>query len=623
MRKMTNWRRMGTALVLGGLAFSAQAQEEVRDLGTVVVTGNKFETPIEKSGKVIYKITAEQIKSGQTVADILNTLPGINVDGAFGAPGTNLDYSIRGGRNRHTLILVDGMPISDPSSIANDYDLRLLNANNIESIEVLKGGASTLYGSGAATGVINITMKKPDNEKPQVTLSQTIGSFQTGNTYGDVQGRSGQLSYLVSGSLALSEGFSAAQDNDPNVEFGDDGFRQYTGGTKLSYEFSDYFTLGASLAYENVRSDYDNGAFLDADNEFSIRQIRYGINPRLTYNGGSLELKLNYNRIRREFISAFPSTAKGKSIQGDLTNQFNIGDRIKAIGGVQFQDFKFESGTEEPGASNFDPYFNIAADITNSLSITTGLRLNNNSEYGSNLVYNINPSYLIDMGNENKLKLFGSISTAFVAPSLFQLFADFFGNTDLEAEETESLEFGLSLYLSEKLTLNAQYFDRTETNAIDFVSQFDDDNNFIGGSYENIAGDREIDGIEIDLSWEPTEDLRITGHFADYNFGDPTQFFRLPDQKYGLGVQYSVKQGTTFGLIHNHFSERQAAIFSDPFLVNLDSYDLIDFNFSHELFDGNLILNGAINNILDEDFIGVYGFATRPVNFSIGFTAIF
>ena len=238
-------------------------------------------------------------------------------------------------------------------------------------------------------------------------------------------------------------------------------------------------------------------------------------------------------------------------------------------------------------------------------------------------MYNLNPSYLFDLGNENKLKLFGSVSTAFVAPSLFQLFADFFGNADLEAEETESLEFGLSLYLNDKLTLNAQYFDRTESNAIDFVSQFDTGGNFIGGNYANVAGDREIDGFELDLIWNPTNALTVTGHFASYSFADPSQFYRIPDQKFGLGVQYSFDQGTTLGLTHNHFGERQAAIFTDPFLVTLDGYDLVDFNINHELFDGDLVLSGAINNIFDEDFVGVYGFTSRPVNFTLGLTARF
>ena len=76
-------------------------------------------------------------------------------------------------------------------------------------------------------------------------------------------------------------------------------------------------------------------------------------------------------------------------------------------------------------------------------------------------------------------------------------------------------------------------------------------------------------------------------------------------------------------MIYNFFGERQAVIFSDPFLVNLEGYNIVDFTISHELFDSDVILNGAIYNLFDEDFIGVYGFNTRPSNFMLGVTAKF
>lgn len=620
------WNRalaLGALLATAGHASFAQ-QEESKDLGEVVVTASRFETPIEKSGKVIYQITAADIEKmpGRNVADLLNTLPGINIDGAYGTPGTNLDYNIRGGRNKHTLILIDGLPINDASSIANDYDLRLLNANEIESIEVLKGGASTLYGTNAAAGVISIKLKKATSEDPKVTLTQDVGSFQTSNTNADVQGKVGKLSYLAGGSFSISEGISAAEDNDPTIEFDKDGFYRYTGRTKLGYDFSEAFSLQGLLSYEKLKSDYDDGAFADADNEFDIRQVTFGLSPQWKYRGGKLSLKTNFNRIRREFISAYPSTAKGKSFQADLSNDYALNDKVKTIVGVQYQSYKFQNGDEEPNQSNVDPYVNVMADIIGGLTLNAGVRLNINSEYGSNFVYMVNPSYLIPISEEAKLKLFGSYSTAFIAPSLYQLFAEFYGNPDLEAESTESLEFGLSIYLSDKLTLNAEYFDRTEENAIDFVSQFDDQGNYIGGGYDNVAGEREIDGFELDLTWNVLEQFRLTGHFADYNFGNPDQFFRIPSQKYGVSGQYTFAK-TQVGLNYSYFGDREAAIFSDPYQVTLDGYNMVDLVISHELFDGDLVFTGAVYNLLDEDFVGVYGFSTRPANFTIGVTAKF
>ena len=603
----------------------AQEEEQTRDLGQVVVSGNRFETPIEKSGKVIYKVTAAEIEktAGRTVADILNTLPGINIDGVFNTPGTNLSYNIRGGRNRHTLILIDGLPINDPSSIANDYDLRLLNAKEVEYIEVLKGGSSTLYGTNAAAGVINIKLKESSSEKPAVTFSQEVGSFNSANTNADVQGKSGDFNYLVGGSFSISEGISAAVSNDPNVDFGNDGFHRITGRTKLGYDFSEQFSLDGNLRYEKFISDYDGGAFFDQNNRFDIRQVSFGLNPKFDYEGGNLQLKVNFNRIRREFISSFPSISKGNNLQADLTNSYTFGDKIKTIMGVQFQQFSFEQDGGEPNQSNVDPYVHLSWDIVGGLTFNGGLRLNNNSEYGSNFVYSINPSYLFDLGNENRFKVFGNVSTAFVTPSLFQLFSSFYGNGNLKPEETESIEGGVSIYLSNKLTVNAEYFDRKETNAIDFVSEFDDQGNFVGGQYQNINGTREINGVEFDLTYQPTNRFKLTANFADYKFGDPSQFYRIPSLKYGGNIQYTLGKSTNLGLVYNHLGERQTPIFTDPFVLTLESFGVLDFTISHELFDGDLIFNGAIYNLTNEDFVGIYGFTTRPVNFMIGLTAKF
>ncbi|MEP3387562.1 MAG: TonB-dependent receptor plug domain-containing protein, partial [Reichenbachiella sp.] len=137
-------------LLQTGLSF-AQEQEDLSTytMDEFVVTGTKFELPVEKSGKSIYKLTAKDLEqnAGKTVSDLLNEVPGIQMDGNFGAPGTNISYYVRGGRNKNTLILIDGVPLNDPSGIDASFDLRFLPVSQIESIEVLKGGLSTLYGT--------------------------------------------------------------------------------------------------------------------------------------------------------------------------------------------------------------------------------------------------------------------------------------------------------------------------------------------------------------------------------------------------------------------------------------------------------------------------------------------
>src|SRR5690606_7508987 len=120
-----------------------------------------------------------QQNAGKGLADLLNEVPGIQTDGNFSAPGTNQSYYIRGGRNRQALILIDGVPLNDPSAISAEYDLRYIPLAQIESIEVLKGGLSTLYGTSAMSGVINITLRDSGRKAMSGEVSIEGGSYRT------------------------------------------------------------------------------------------------------------------------------------------------------------------------------------------------------------------------------------------------------------------------------------------------------------------------------------------------------------------------------------------------------------------------------------------------------------
>ena len=139
----------------------AQEQNLSKTIQEIVISDTKFAQSKEKSGKIIEKITAKDLenKKGQSLANVLSQVAGVEVNGNQSGTGKNLEYYIRGGRSRQVLIVIDGVPVTDASGIGLQYDLRLLPVEQIESIEIMKGAASTLYGSGAATGLINITLK--------------------------------------------------------------------------------------------------------------------------------------------------------------------------------------------------------------------------------------------------------------------------------------------------------------------------------------------------------------------------------------------------------------------------------------------------------------------------------
>ena len=131
-----------------------KSKGKTENLEEIVISATKFELKKENTGKVIYKISQKDIQrnAGKSVIELLNNVLGVEIRGANSNPGEPRSTYIRGGRSRQALVLIDGVPLSDPTGIEQSYDLRLLSLNQIESIEVLKGASSTLYSSGAGTG---------------------------------------------------------------------------------------------------------------------------------------------------------------------------------------------------------------------------------------------------------------------------------------------------------------------------------------------------------------------------------------------------------------------------------------------------------------------------------------
>jgi len=213
-------------IMLGCPIISAQEiieDKKVNELEEVVVSDSKFKLKREQSGKVITRITSEELErsQGQSVATVLNRVAGVFINGSNNAAGEPLGVSVRGGRNRQVVIRIDGVTVSDPSSSTGDYDLRLLATSQIESIEILKGASSTLYGSGAATAVINITTKSESKDEISAQFSSSIGTNQSQDDQdydvnefvnsASVNGTIGKVSYLASLSHQSTDGLSAAE----------------------------------------------------------------------------------------------------------------------------------------------------------------------------------------------------------------------------------------------------------------------------------------------------------------------------------------------------------------------------------------------------------------------------
>ncbi len=611
------------------LCLTAKAQDSLTtvQLDEVVITGNKVETPIEKSGKTIYKLNRRQIEAnrGKDVTDLLNEIPGIQIDGNFASPGTDIGYRIRGAQSAQTLILIDGIPFNDPSALQQTFDLRLLDLDQVESIEVLKGGLSSLYGTGAAAGVINIILKKESKELVSGSLNAEYGSFNTFTSSANLSGTSDKLNYLISGSYRTSDGFSAAEDTLGTEDFDEDGITSMNFLGRLGYQLTDQWSVGLMAAYDKVESGFDAGAFQDNDSEFDLNLLKLAFSSTYQWTGGSLNSNFSYHTNERTFNSPdfFDPTSRsisefnGNALQADILLDQNLTDEIKLLGGINFQRPEWEpEAADSETFTMVDPYVSLIYG-TNDFNLQLGGRLNNHNLYGSNFAWNINPSYLVDV-ESGKLKLLASYATSFRTPSLSELYSGDFGgflptdagNPDLEPQESETVEFGFELLSESDLQLGGVYFYRKDQNFIDFVSTFE--GGVFDASYQNLAGETEVDGIELNFNYSIAPELAVAGHYTyTRSLTDGVILRRVPERKFGFSASIRPDENLLLKITHLHVGE-----VNENTEVTLESFDLFDGFISYSF--EQLTISVSVNNLFDIDYVDRFGWAAANRNFNLG-----
>ena len=471
------------ALFASASVFAQKSQEKKINLDEVVISATKFKLNKEKVGKVITKITQQEIKNnaGKSVLELLNNVSGIEIKGLNSNSGDIKGNYIRGGRSRQVLVLIDGVPVNDPTGISQEFDLRLLSLNQIESIEVLKGASSTLYGSGAATGVINIILKKASKEEVSLSYEASLGTNNTANSSSlrlldknqnlSVRGTVDKFNYLGTINITATNGFSSAKSK-TNQSFTNDAYSNKSGLLKLGYTVSNNVNVQTFLNFDEFEYQYDGGAYTDAlENSGDQKQFRVGVKPTFNYENGNLFAIASFNKVKRGVAG---NTYEGKSINLEVVNKYDFTTNFQLITGVNYQDHSNQTnspwGNIDADLAKFntiDAYASAVYTTDFSLTINAGGRLNKHSKYGSHFVYHINPSYNVYNTDTATLKLLTSYSTAYIAPSLYQLFS-VYGNLNLEPETNETFEFGFESTYKKWLEINTVFFNRTEDNAVIF-----------------------------------------------------------------------------------------------------------------------------------------------------------
>jgi vitamin B12 transporter len=591
------------AATLGALcALPVNANDKLEE---VIVTSSRVEMPLRQVGTSVSALDADDIQAlgFNSMLDVLRTLPSVGISNTGGA-GKVSTLRIRGEEGYRTLVIMDGIDISDTSSPQFLPRLEQVLSSGIDRVEVLRGPQGLMYGADAG-GVVNVTTRAPGEGFG--------GDFSAeGGRYGTQQ-YAANLGYggdTVDGNLSVTDfdtdGFNARSDD--TVLRDDDGYENTTVHGRLGWNVSD--TLRLDLVGRDVdgSSEYDNcfnASFLptnDCTSEYQQQAWRAGA----LYQTERFSHELAYSESETENMDfsdgGFAFGGDGKLEKWNYLGSFTGGDALRLVYGV---DLKTESRDDSGGKQERDQdgyYLEYQGSFSERLFVTAGARHDDNDDFGSYNTWRVSGAYLIPASG-GEIKLRGAYGTGFRAPSLYEIGynAGPFGNgVALDAEESEGYDLAISWFGDNGLYLEAVYFDQTVDEEIFFDLQ-----TFSG--YLQGNGEADSSGVELIAEWPLLPSLSLTGNYTynDTETSDAGERPRRPEHLANLGLNWQGFDNRLSLGINARLSREAVDTEGEP----LDNYEVVNVNARFEILRG-LDIFGRVENLLDEDYEEVRNFNT-------------
>ncbi|MBN2719890.1 MAG: TonB-dependent receptor [Proteobacteria bacterium] len=592
------------------------------EIAEVVVTATRLPTPVDQVSGTILLVTSEDIEKMQarTVADALEGLPGVDLI-RQGGPGKTASVILRGGDARFTLVLIDGVEVNDPSNPERTFDFAHLDAGDIERIEILFGPQSTLYGSDAIGGVIQIFTKKGKG-KPSADVLVEAGSFQTRRARVAISEQKGRGSYRLSASSVHSDGISAAAESDGNTEA--DGYENTTLAGHFGFEGERGVSSGLDFRLVEAQNELDYyggpggddpnytgsadqtlvgghvGAFLTDFWETSLKVSRNSHDRR----------DLNEPDILRPFT--MEASYKGASVKTELVNHFYLGEHSIFTAGF---DREKESGESTWFSDEYGPYTSVMEKESSTvrgvflqekytadsgMAFTLGARRDDHSRFGEETTWRAGLSTPVT----ETLRFRALYGTGFRAPSVDQLYNPGYGNPDLEAETSRGWDVGVQWSPVQAVMASLSWHLTEYDQLIDWFDADGDPSTWDDGSYENVSEAR-TEGVDLsvdaDLSFLS---LGLSGSFLETDDEDGEELLRRPRMRLGARVGFVPVRNLRVSLDAQYVGERE-----DWGDATLDSYALVNLAGDLEISD-RISLQGRIENLTDRDYELADGYGT-------------
>ncbi len=609
-------------------SYAVWAQEDsthATSLNEIVITATRFPKKVSETGKVVTVISKQDIErsNGKDMAQLLSEQAGILVNGAYSNPGKDKSIYLRGAGTDYTVILVNGIPISDPSGTGGAFDIRMFPLEQVERIEVLKGAQSTLYGSDAIAGVINIITKKAINKPVEAYGGIAAGSYKTFKADAGLNGTAEGSSYNIGFTHYKTGGISEAADTTAGKLFDKDGFTQNAFHANFDARVAKGLHVKPYFRYTHFKGGYDGGAYTDADSKYEAQLLTTGAQAQYNFTNGGLTTFYNYDEVNRSFTETYGMYPyKGNKNSAELYAHYSFSPHIQLLGGIHYNKQKMNDETatpKNPTAELTSPYLSFFVRDLGGFNLELGGRYNKHSAYGDNFTYSINPSYTFS----NAVKIFANYATAFKTPSLQSLYGPFGANADLEPETSATAEAGIqTTLLSGIIDARAVYFRRTIENVIVY-----------GPSFQLINLNKQKDhGFEFEPTVYINKQLTLKLFYA-YVDGEVTtkqndkdstyaNLIRRPKHSFGMNAGWQVTPHFFVSTQVNSYGKRDdlyydAATFSQQPAL-LKAYTLWNAYASYQLVQDRIRFFIDVKNITNAKYTEVYGYSTQGFNITGG-----
>lgn len=510
--------------------LSAGVNEDIEE---IIVTATRTETPVSQLPDSVTIISNEQIEQQKatTVFEALRSVPGLNIRKS-GSIGRQTEMTIRGSNSSQVLVMIDGVQVNSPTQ--GFFDFANLTTDNVERIEVVRGPQSTLYGSDAMAGLINIVTKKGKG-RPKFGIRSEFGTPE--RTYNEAINSSGSIDkfhYSVDVARIDSDGRGADDDYDKtNISSG------------FGYEINEKTDVHATMRFNDSMVNIDDGAFRQDPNRFSQNE---DFNMNAVYNQSLADWwshKLKFSFAGTDLTSIDrpnPGTAETISSRFRLDTQIYTGDwqhTIKyrdidtVVFGFEFENQSADNRTFDRVLINRGWYFQNQLKLWDRVFFNAGVRIDDSSTFGKD----VNPKFSIAYHlKETDTKFKINYGKGFRGPTLNQLFFPNFGDPTLKPEESESYDVGLEQYLLEdKVSFGVTYFNNRFSNLIQAV----DTGGFVFRA-QNVGFVR-TEGIEAEAVIKPFKGLTVRGTFTKTNTRDGAkkELIRQPRKHGSVNINYN------------------------------------------------------------------------------------